>query len=155
MAGSSTPKQLAMAGLLAVGMAMSDVAPAQSAPAGAASATAGDVPVLAVVPAAMASDMAFGNGCWVRLFDGVDYRGEQLALVGPLALPSMKRASPWWRRWNSAVVGPRARMQIHSAEDFRQNSATLVPGQRASDLAAPKVGWFNQIGSVQITCVSG
>jgi len=90
----------------------------------------------------------------VRFYDGVQFVGQQLTVVGPLSVSDMARVSPSWRRWNSAVVGPNARITIFSGKNFEQRSATMKPGERASDLAAKDVGWYGKIESVQVGCPS-
>jgi hypothetical protein len=49
---------------------------------------------LVVVPAALSMSTDFAKGCWVRLYDGVDFRGQKLMLVGPLQLAGMGTTSP-------------------------------------------------------------
>jgi len=107
-----------------------------------------------VAPSTFGTDQDFAGGCWVRFYDGVQFVGQQLTVVGPLSVSDMARVSPSWRRWNSAVVGPNARITIFSGKNFEQRSATMKPGERASDLAAKDVGWYGKIESVQVGCPS-
>jgi hypothetical protein len=98
----------------------------------------------------MATD--FAKGCWVRLYDGKDFQGQELMLTGPLRLGDMGTTSPWWRRWNSAIVGPRARVTLFSGGNFEGRSAALAAQQRAADLAGKDVGWSGKIESAQVDC---
>ena len=107
---------------------------------------------LVVVPAALSMSTDFAKGCWVRLYDGVDFRGQELMLVGPLQLAGMGTTSPWWRRWNSAIVGPEARLTLYSDENYAGRSAVLAARQRSTDLASKEVGWSGKIESAQVAC---
>ena len=94
----------------------------------------------------------FAKGCWVRLYDGVDFRGQELMLIGPLQLAGMGTTSPWWRRWNSAIVGPEARLTLYSGGNYAGRSAVLAARQRSTDLAGKDVGWSGKIESAQVAC---
>lgn len=107
---------------------------------------------LVVVPAAVSMSTEFAKGCWVRLYDGVDFRGQELLLVGPLRLTGMDNASPWWRHWNSAVVGPRARVTLFSGVNYEGRVAELAAGQRAADLARQPLSWSAKIESAHVDC---
>lgn len=107
---------------------------------------------LVVVPAAISMSTDFAKGCWVRLYDGVDFLGQELMLVGPLRLSDMGTTSPWWRRWNSAIVGPEARVTIYSGGNYAGRSAVLSARQRSADLGGREVGWSGKIASAQVDC---
>ena len=101
-------------------------------------------------PMSMATD--FAKGCWVRLYDGRDFKGQELMLVGPLPLSEMGPTSPWWRRWNSVIVGPSARLNIYSAANYKGESAALGRRQRSTNLAGNAPGWLAKIESAQVHC---
>lgn len=107
---------------------------------------------LVIVPAAITMSTDFAKGCWVRLYDGKDFQGQELMLVGPMRLGGMGPTSPWWRRWNSAIVGPNARVTIYSGENYEGRSAALSARQRSVDLAGKDVGWSGKIESAQVDC---
>jgi Beta/Gamma crystallin len=107
---------------------------------------------LVVIPAAMSMSMDFAKGCWVRLYDGKNYRGHELMLVGPLQLAGMDATSPWWRRWNSAIVGPNASVSIYSKKNYQGRSASLAAQQRSADLAQRAVSWSGKIESAKVAC---
>lgn len=110
---------------------------------------------LVVVPAAVSMSTDFAKGCWVRLYDGRNFQGQELMLVGPLRLAAMGTTSPWWRRWNSAIVGPNARVTIYSGGNYEGRSATLAARHRAADLGGKQIGWSGKIESTQVECSAG
>ena len=110
--------------------------------------------VTIVTPKSFGADPDFANGCWVKLYDGIAYAGEQLTLIGPIDLPHMTRTGSPWRDWDSAVVGPKARVTVYDAEDFKQVSATLNPRQRIPDMSLAGFGMFHDIKSVRLNCSS-
>lgn len=131
-------------------------AAAQGMPAAPAAAASGpplpDAAVLVVMPQRLLSDGRLGDGCWVRFHDGTGFKGATLTLVGPLEMPAMDPPGAAWREWNSAVVGPRARVTVFRHAGFADQSASLAPGARAADLAARTPGWFRQVQSARVEC---
>jgi hypothetical protein len=108
---------------------------------------------LVVMPARIVDDKGFAGGCWVHFYDGIDFRGRQLTLVGPLDLANMKETGEPWRDWDSVVVGPKARVTTYDAENFQGPAAKLEPRQRIKDLTR-ETGRFDDIESVQLSCAS-
>lgn len=106
---------------------------------------------LVLLPQSTVDSGTFAAGCWVHLFDGIDFRGQRLTLVGPMALPDMRRTGTPWRDWDSIVVGPRAAVTLYIAADFGLPVATFKHGQRVSDLTAT-TGRFEDINSVRVEC---
>jgi len=110
------------------------------------------VPVLVLIPVAQHVDTMDG-GCWARFFDGENFEGDQLTLVGPADLPNMNfNRRYYWGGLDSVIVGPKARVAIYDAEDYRNRTATLNPGDRIKNLDDRKLGLFEDIESVKITC---
>lgn len=110
--------------------------------------------VLALLPVQLVSGDKLANGCWVRFYDGPNFSGTTLTLAGPVDMPSMYPAGVVWRDWESAVVGPKARVSTFDNENFRQRTATLAPGQRLPDLRDRKLGWFDEVHSARVACTS-
>lgn len=106
-----------------------------------------------VAPSTFGDAEDFADGCWVRLYDGRSYVGQRLTLVGPLSLTEMTLISPSWRRWNSAVIGPNARLTIYGGKKFEGRSTRMNPRQRASDLASKDVDWYGKIESTRVECI--
>ncbi|WP_169805897.1 beta/gamma crystallin domain-containing protein [Azohydromonas lata] len=108
--------------------------------------------VLVLMPAAQGSSESLGNGCWVRFYDGENYHGASLTLVGPIDMPKMDVPGPAWREWDSAVVGPKARVITYDNENYRDRTATLAAGQHYPKLDDSKLGWFEEIHSARVSC---
>lgn len=108
--------------------------------------------VLVLLPVAQAADDKLANGCWVRFYDGKNYRGANLTLAGPVDMPRMDVPGALWRDWDSAIVGPKARVTTYDNENFKQRTATLNAGQRIADLGDKKLGWFDEVHSARVSC---
>lgn len=108
--------------------------------------------VLVLLPTVQASDERLGNGCWVRFYDGNNYKGSTLTLVGPVDMPKMDVPGPVWRDWDSAIVGPKATVTTYDNENFNDRTATLRAGQHLADLRDRKLGWFDEVKSARVAC---
>ncbi|WP_066335942.1 hypothetical protein [Azohydromonas lata] len=108
--------------------------------------------ILVLMSAAQGNSDRLGDGCWVRFYDGENFRGQMLTLVGLVDLPRMGVAKPAWREWDSAVVGPTARVVAYDKENYRDRTATLTAGQRIPSLDDAQLGWFEDIESVRVSC---
>jgi hypothetical protein len=122
----------------------------KSSSAGAASPNA---PIIVLVPVAVATTSSFGDGCWVRLHDSTDFKGNQLSLVGPVDMPNMRTAfgTDWSGQFDSVQVGPKATVTVYDNENYMQKAATFKAGQKVKDLDE-KMGTFEQIRSVKVAC---
>jgi hypothetical protein len=105
-----------------------------------------------VVPGTFPIDDQLANGCWVRLYDGVDFKGRELILAGPLALARLDSVGAHWRDWDSVVMGPRAALTAYAEVGFESRTATVQPGERVTDMA-PRTGRHRDIESVRVDCV--
>jgi hypothetical protein len=112
----------------------------------------GNASVLVLVPSSMAGDTRFANGCWVRFFDDKQFRGAALTLAGPVDMPKMEVPGGVWRDWDSAVVGPRARVTTYDNENYRDRTAELAANQSYPDLRDRKLGWFEEVKSARVAC---
>jgi hypothetical protein len=139
---------LAASGALAQGQDKENASSAASAPPGA--------PLIVLVPVQVASSDSFSNGCWARLYDSTNFRGNQLSLVGPVDMPNMRTAfgTDWSGQFDSIAVGPRARLTVYDNENYAQKAATFKPGQKVADLDE-KMGLFEDISSVKVACTGG
>ena len=115
-----------------------------------------DAPIIVLVPVQLASSDTLGNGCWARLYDSANFRGNQLSLVGPVDMPNMRTAfgTDWGGEFDSIQVGPKATLTVYDNENYRDKAATLKPGQKVADLDT-KLGTFEDIRSVKIACAGG
>ncbi|MCR5863888.1 MAG: hypothetical protein ACK4PH_06445 [Aquincola tertiaricarbonis] len=119
---------------------------------GVAMAQAPSVQVLPAERPAVPPSAAAGNGCWVTFFDGTEYRGEQLVLLGPVGLKDMDRTGKPWRDWDSVMVGTTARVGTFTQEGYWERASLLEPGEQISDLRGA-TGRFKDIESIWVDCV--
>lgn len=110
-------------------------------------------PQLLLMPASAVADPQFADGCWVRLYDGVQFRGSSLMLAGAVELQDMRATLQPWRDWDSAEIGPRARLLTFNAKGFREPAATLAPSQKLADLTSA-TGRFDDIESLRVQCLA-
>lgn len=109
--------------------------------------------VLVLLPVVQVADDKLGNGCWVKFYDGANYKGANLTLVGPVDLPKMDVPGPAWRDWDSAKVGSKATVTTYDNEAYRDKTAVLNANQQIPDLRDKKLGWFDEVKSVRVSCV--
>lgn len=118
----------------------------------AASRSGAGVPVLVLIPVVADAD-SLGGGCWARFFDGENFEGDPLTLVGPVDLPNMKfHQRFYWGGLDSVIVGPKATVIIYDDENYRDRNATLKPGDHIGNLDDQKLGLFEDIESIKISC---
>lgn len=129
--------------------------PAQ-APPGQAGATAGTAarPVFMLVPAETAGkDSPLKSGCWTRVYDGENFTGDSLTVVGPVSVSEM--SGPYGLNWddkvNSIEAGPKATVTVFDNAGFRDQVAQFKPGQKVPDVSK-KLGFFDEFGSIRVAC---
>ena len=108
---------------------------------------------IVLVPFVVAQAPDFSNGCWARLYDGANFQGDQLTVVGPADMPHMRTAfgTDWSGSFDSVQVGPKATVTVYDNENYTQKVATYKPSQRIADLDE-KRGMFEDIRSLKIAC---
>jgi len=114
------------------------------------------VPVLLLVPLEFRDDPNMGNGCWVRLFNGTNFKGkDELTVVGPVELRSLKMPSGinWKRKADSLIAGPKATVTVYENEFFKDKTVTYQPGQKVENLRKD-LGILHAIDSLKIACAS-
>lgn len=113
-------------------------------------------PMIVLVPMVVASSPDFSNGCWARLYDSTNFKGNTLALVGPVDMPNMRTAfgTDWSGQFDSIAVGPKARLTVYDNENYGEKAATFKPNQKVADLDE-KMGFFENISSVKVACTGG
>ncbi|SCY04849.1 Beta/Gamma crystallin [Nitrosospira sp. Nl5] len=114
---------------------------------------AATAPVILLVPPMFAVNPSLADGCWARLFDDQDYRGDVLTLAGPIDIPSARVGENlvWGRKYDSVIVGPKATLTIYDNQNYQDKTATFKAGQRIPDLNE-KLGPFENIRSLKIAC---
>ncbi len=75
------------------------------------------------------------NGCWVQLWDQVNYTGNSRRLVGPADFPYLRVGDADWQpQVHSLHVGPNAYVQGYEDLNFHDSVFWLLPNQRVDDL---------------------
>lgn len=128
----------------------------QKSSAAGAGSTSPNAPLIVLVPLAVATTSTFADGCWARLHDSTDFKGNQLQLVGPVDMPNMRTAfgTDWSGQFDSIEVGPKATLTVYDNENYKEKAATFKPGQKVKDLDE-KMGLFEQIRSAKVACSGG
>lgn len=120
-------------------------------------AQADKAPVVLIVPMLTATDQAMASGCWARLYDSTDFKGNMLTLSGPVDIPSMESGRiagfEWDRNFDSVMVGPKATLMVWQGNDYTESSTTFRSNQRVLDLDA-RMGFFEDIKSVKVSCTN-
>lgn len=59
-----------------------------------------------------------GDGCWAQLYDGENFQGNQLTLVGPVDMSNMRTAfgTDSSGEFDSIMAGPRATVTVYDNE---------------------------------------
>jgi hypothetical protein len=111
-------------------------------------------PIWLLIPVELSTrSQQFSNGCWVQLYSGDNFEGRAMTVVGPANIADVR--SPYGtglNNWESAVVGPNATVTTYDDQDFRARTATLRAGQRYAELDDSKLGLFEDIESMRVTC---
>lgn len=110
-------------------------------------------PMIVLVPHVFAHDPMLADGCWARLYDGTNYQGEMLSLVGPVnvAGPGVGTSFALGRKYDSVMVGPKATLAVFDNKDYMQKTASFSSGQSVADLDE-KMGFFENIRSLKLSC---
>jgi hypothetical protein len=111
------------------------------------------VPKVVLVPLG-GQDPNLANGCWVRLFDGPNFKGkDELTIAGPMDLQSLKTPSGvnWQRKAESLTVGPKARVTVFENEMFKNKNLSFDANQKVADLSK-EVGITHPIDSIKVAC---
>jgi hypothetical protein len=103
-------------------------------------------------------DPKYGEGCWVRFFDRTGFEGPLGQLAGAVYINSlsgpgligMMNEEEFFRRAESLIVGPEARLIAYAERGFRQELFTLEPGREVKDLRA--IGFPQKVASLKVAC---
>lgn len=106
-----------------------------------------------VVPTSISGSDRLANGCWARIFENPEYGGSHLTVVGPVSVPNLQRtAAHDWNGADSLIVGPKARVIAYDGENFEDREATIESGQSIPHLRDEKIGLFDKVDSLKVTC---
>jgi hypothetical protein len=94
------------------------------------------------------------NGCYVKVFDGPEFRGLSDVWNGPLRVASLdtlrqRRAQGWRDAIRSLRVGATATVTLHTATDFGGESREFGPGAEHAQLGARLSA---RAKSIELTC---
>ncbi|ARO88619.1 hypothetical protein EBAPG3_013045 [Nitrosospira lacus] len=113
-----------------------------------------EVPIIVMVPVQVSSDLIKDKGCWVKLYDKKDYKGDSLLLVGPVNLAQMM--GPFGFNWENKIrsleTGPRANVTIYDNRNFRDQDKFVDPNAKIPDMSK-KMGFFDDIRSMMLSCI--
>lgn len=109
-------------------------------------------PVVVLMPVAIyPRGEEIAKGCWVRLYEGNNFEGRQLTVIGPAELPNVEENVAVFG-FDSAIVGPKAKVTTYDGENYEDRTATLEPGKKYPDLGDTKLGLFEDIESMHVKC---
>jgi hypothetical protein len=111
-------------------------------------------PVVILIPAeVVAVDNNMKNGCWARVYDRDNFKGDTLTVSGPMSIADM--AGPFGLKWDDRVrsieTGPKATVTVFDNRNFRDQVAQFKPAQKIADLSK-RMGFFDEFGSIRIDC---
>jgi hypothetical protein len=115
-----------------------------------------EVPVVVLVPMQVRTNPNLVGGCWVRLFDGTNFKGrDELTIAGPIQMQSLTMPSgiKWSRRADSLIVGPKATVQVYGGALFKDKNLTFKADEKVPSLRK-ELGFLHSIDSLKITCAS-
>jgi hypothetical protein len=105
------------------------------------------------------------QGCWVSIFDGKNFRGESARIAGPDYIerfvtkpgtvePDLRNVGgqDFFRRIDSLIVGPHARLIAYAGQWFSGAEITFLPNARVPDLDV--LNFSNRIESVKVRCAA-
>ena len=89
------------------------------------------------------------NGCWIDVWDDVDFKGHYQRLFGPTDFPYMRFGDrDWATTLQSLRVGPGAYVQCYEDLNVPESVFWLLPGQVVPNVAALDCG--DEIDSMRI-----
>jgi hypothetical protein len=129
-----------------------ELAQAQTTPGTAARTTT--APLFVLIPVELAGkDATMKSGCWAKVYDGENFTGDNLTVVGPVSLSDM--SGPFGLNWddkvNSIETGPKATVTVFDNEGFRDQVAQFKPSQKVADVSK-KLGFFDEFASIRVAC---
>lgn len=109
----------------------------------------GDVPIVLTVTTVA---FAESTGCWAKIYDGHNYTGRTLTLMGGHALPHLEFGPgyDWEGDIDSAQVGPKATLTLYEEERFGEKKRELKAGEKVADLHKSVLS--EGVESLTLTC---
>ncbi len=80
--------------------------------------------------------LAESTGCWAKIYDGHNFEGRTLTLVGEQSLPNLEFGvgMDWEGDIDSIEVGPKASLTLFEDERYADKKRDLKPGEKVADL---------------------
>ena len=99
--------------------------------------------------------VAESTGCWAKIYDGYNFTGRELTLMGDNSVPNLEFPSgdDWEGDIDSVAVGPNARLALYEDENYRDLKRELKAGEKVADLHKTLV--TEGVESMKITCTDG
>jgi Beta/Gamma crystallin len=74
------------------------------------------------------SAFAGRNECWVDFYESPNYSGTHIRIEGPVKLRNLRAVDGqnWESRFDSLVVGPKARLQIFENTNFKRTLSEMA-----------------------------
>ena len=109
-------------------------------------------PVVMLVPVQV-STKALESGCWAQFYDGRDFKGDILTLVGPADIGGFDKGSgrQLKRNIDSVVLGDKATLHVYEHQMFRDRTVQFAPNTREAGLIK-KLGFGGRIQSMKLEC---
>ena len=103
-------------------------------------------------------DPRYGEGCWVRFFNGPNFERPLGNLAGAMYINSITgpgligqmNEEEFFRRARSLIVGPEAKLLAYAEPGFRKEIISLDPNREVRDLHA--IGFPKKVASLKIVC---
>jgi hypothetical protein len=112
-------------------------------------------PLLVLVPTKVSVDDATKSGCWARLYDQKNFKGDSFTLGGPIDLAEMK--GPFGFNWENKVrsleTGPKTSLTIYDNRNFRDQDKKIAKGVKVPDMSK-QMGFFDDFRSLKMSCGS-
>lgn len=104
-----------------------------------------------IAPITVIEQDTFANGCWARVYDGHDFKGDWLTVVGPNAAPDMTVVEKnWTGEIDSVEVGPNAKLTLYGGKSYTDKDIVFNAGTRTGNLR--KVHALDDIESMILEC---
>lgn len=149
--------------MLAAAMLLPVAAPAQEKPpAGAGAASSGShvqvspavAPLVMLDPTELRSKPTLARGCWVWMFPGTNFEGDNsIAVAGPAEITSLHTpvGLDWHSKAESLIVGPKASLTVYEVQGFRGQEKTFPPGFEVRQLRKD-LGFIQSIDALKLSC---
>lgn len=114
-----------------------------------------DTALVLIVPASMANDPTLANGCWARLYDRTNFRGDLLPIAGNVGIADTQATFvsdyELGRNFDSLLLGPHATLTVWDGPNYGSRKTIFGQGESVSDLDS-RMSDMQDIRSIRLTC---